>query len=53
MNTKEHEVMKLRGSADVSYLGRTVDKMIWDFMEEEYFLSLFYFLRVKSVSVGL
>ena len=35
MNTKEHEVMKLRGSADVSYLGRTVDKMIWDFMEEE------------------
>ena len=30
MNTKEHEVMKLRGSADVSYLGRTVDKMIWD-----------------------
>lgn len=35
MNTKEHEAMKLRGSADVSYLGRTVDKMIWDFMEEE------------------
>ena len=26
--------MKLRGSADVSYLGQTVDRMIWDFMEE-------------------
>lgn len=27
--------MKMRGSADISYLGRTVDNMIWDFMEEE------------------
>lgn len=35
MNTREHEVMKMRGSADVSYLGRTVDEMIWDFMEKE------------------
>ena len=35
MNTNEHENMKLRGSADTSYLGRTVDEMIWNFMEEE------------------
>ena len=35
MNTREHETMKMRGSADVSYLGRTVDEMIWDFMKEE------------------
>lgn len=35
MNTREHETMKMRGSADTSYLGRTVDQMIWDFMEEE------------------
>ena len=34
MNTKEHAEMKIRGSADVSYLGRTVDEMIWEFMEE-------------------
>ena len=34
MNTKEHTEMKIRGSADVSYLGRTVDEMIWEFMEE-------------------
>lgn len=27
--------MKLRGSADVSYLNQTVDQMIWDFMKEE------------------
>ncbi|WP_243008930.1 serine hydrolase [Clostridium sp. AM58-1XD] len=27
--------MKMRGSADVSYLGHTVDQMIWDFMEEQ------------------
>ena len=27
--------MKMRGSADISYLGRTVDEMIWNFMEEE------------------
>lgn len=35
MNTREHEEMKMRGSADVSYLGRSVDEMIWEFMEEE------------------
>lgn len=35
MNTREHREMKLRGSADVSYLGRSVDEMIWEFMEEE------------------
>lgn len=35
MNTKEHETMKQRGSADVSYLGETVDQMIWDFMKEK------------------
>lgn len=35
MNTREHETMKMRGSADVSYLGRSVDEMIWDFMKEE------------------
>lgn len=35
MNTREHEMMKMRGSTDVSYLGRTVDEMIWEFMEQE------------------
>lgn len=35
MNTREHETMKMRGSADVSYLGRTVDEMIWEFMDEQ------------------
>lgn len=35
MNTREHEKMKMRGSADVSYLDRTVDAMVWDFMEEQ------------------
>lgn len=34
MNTREHESMKMRGSADVSYLGQTVDQMIWNFMRE-------------------
>lgn len=34
MNTKEHEVMKMRGSADVSYLSHSVDEMIWEFMKE-------------------
>lgn len=34
MNTREHSEMKIRGSADVSYLGRTVDEMIWNFMEK-------------------
>ncbi len=35
MNTRTHDTMKLRGSADVSYLGQTVDQMIWEFMEEQ------------------
>ena len=35
MNTREHTEMKMRGSADVSYLGRTVDEMVWKFMEEQ------------------
>ena len=35
MNTKQHETMKMRGSADISYLGRTVDKLIWDFMDKK------------------
>ena len=35
MNTKEHDVMKMRGSADVSYLGESVDSMIWEFMKEK------------------
>lgn len=35
MNTREHETMKMRGSADVSYLGRTVDEMVWEFMREQ------------------
>lgn len=35
MNTQEHDIMKIRGSADTSYLGRSVDQMIWEFMEEQ------------------
>jgi len=35
MNTNQiHDEKKLRGSADVTYLGRAVDEMIWRFMEE-------------------
>jgi len=35
MNTRQlHPEMKQRGSADVTYLGRAVDEMIWRFMEE-------------------
>ena len=35
MNTKQlHTEAKTRGSADVTYLGRAVDEMIWRFMEE-------------------
>lgn len=35
MNTRQlHNEMKTRGSADVTYLGRAVDEMIWRFMEE-------------------
>lgn len=36
MNTREHETMKLRGSADTSYLGKTVDEMVWEFMRQEH-----------------
>lgn len=35
MNTREHETMKMRGSANISYLGQSVDQMIWDFMEDQ------------------
>ena len=35
MNTREHDTMKLRGSADTSYLGQTVDQMVWEFMKKE------------------
>lgn len=36
MNTKKlHPVLKARGSADISYLGYSVDEMIKDFMEKE------------------
>lgn len=35
MNTRQlHKTAKKRGSADVTYLGRAVDEMIWNFMEE-------------------
>lgn len=35
MNTNQlHNSLKRRGSADVTYLGRSVDDMIWSFMEE-------------------
>lgn len=35
MNTKEHSEMKMRGSADVTYLGQGLDEMIWEFMKEK------------------
>lgn len=35
MNTREHTAMKMRGNPDISYLGHTVDQMIWSFMEQE------------------
>lgn len=35
MNTREHTERKMRGSADVSYLGETVDEMVWEFMKEQ------------------
>lgn len=35
MNTRNHSEIKMRGSADISYLGRTVDQMIWEFMDRE------------------
>ena len=35
MNTHEHTAMKMRGNPDISYLGHTVDQMIWSFMEQE------------------
>lgn len=35
MNTKQlHQEMKNRGSADVTYLGHSVDEMIWSFIKE-------------------
>lgn len=35
MNTNQlHKDRKMRGSADVTYLGHAVDEMIWRFMEE-------------------
>lgn len=35
MNTRQiHSELKSRGSADVTYLGRTVDEMIYEFMRE-------------------
>ncbi len=35
MNTKQiHKEMKSRGNPDITYLGRAVDDMIWNFMEE-------------------
>lgn len=35
MYTREHTTMKMRGNPDISYLGHTVDQMIWSFMEQE------------------
>ena len=35
MKTREHTAMKMRGNPDISYLGHTVDQMIWSFMEQE------------------
>lgn len=34
MNTEGRKGLKTRGSADISYLGRYVDEMIWEFMEK-------------------
>lgn len=34
MNPTQPTTVKNRGSADVSYLNRTVDQMIWEFMQE-------------------
>ncbi len=35
MINQEIKPQKMRGSADTSYLGKTVDEMIWQFMEEQ------------------
>lgn len=35
MFREEVKKQKARGSADISYLGKTVDEMIWDFMSEK------------------
>lgn len=40
MNVQRQNVSKGRGSADVSYLGKSVDQMIWEFMEEKQILGL-------------
>lgn len=35
MENGKSKVIKTRGSADISYLGKTVDDMIWEFMNEK------------------
>lgn len=35
MNVQQQNVSKGRGSTDVSYLGKSIDQMIWEFMEEK------------------
>ena len=35
MSIQDKKTPKGRGSADVSYLGKTIDRMIWEFMEEK------------------
>lgn len=35
MSKENFKTQKMRGSADISYLGRSIDEMIWDFMREE------------------
>lgn len=35
MNTRQHTIVKTRGSRDITYLGKTIDEMIWQFMEQE------------------
>lgn len=36
MNISEKKTVKGRGSADVSYLGKSIDQMIWEFIEEKH-----------------
>lgn len=35
MNVQQQNVSKGRGSTDVFYLGKSIDQMIWEFMEEK------------------
>ncbi len=35
MSMPQQTISKGRGSADVSYLGKSIDQMIWEFMEEK------------------